>query len=99
MAIEVQEELDTFGSPIVSIRDPQKLKATYKVVKGQNGFSFYEVAIDTGSVPKELRSQYTSQKNAERAVISYLEKRPKSSVVRRDENTAAREKRKALEES
>jgi len=97
MAIEINEELDTFGSPIVYIKDAEKSTSTYRVVKGQNGFSFYEVAIDRGSVPKELQSQYTSHKAAEKAVCRYLERKAKSPTVKRDENTARREERKKRE--
>lgn len=98
MAIETLEELDDLGSPIVYIKDLEKSTSTYRVVKGQNGFSFYEIAIDRGSVPKELTSQYTSHKQAEEAVKRYLNKKQKSSVVKRNENTARREERKKLEE-
>ena len=98
MAIEINEELDVFGSPVVYIKDLEKSKSTYRVVKGQNGFAFYEIAIDKGSVPKELQSQYTSHKAAENAVCRYLERKPKSATVKRDENTARREERKKLQQ-
>lgn len=98
MAIDITEELDTFGSPIVYIKDPEKSASTYSVVKGQNGFSFFEIAIDRGQVPKSLQSQYTNHKDAERAVCRYLELKPKSATVKRNENSADREKRKKLKE-
>lgn len=98
MAIEINEEVDTFGSPIIYIKDESKSTSTYRVQKGQNGFAFYEIGIDRGSVPKCLQSQYTNLKDAEKAVVRYLEVRPKSSIVKRNENTARREERKKLEE-
>ena len=69
MAIEINEELDTFGSPIIYIKDLEKSTSTYRVYKGQNGFSFYEIGIDRGSVPKALTSQYTNLKDAEKALV------------------------------
>lgn len=97
MAVEINEELDTFGSPIIYIKDPEKKAATYRVYKGQNGFAFYEIGVDKGQLPKALTSQYTNMKDAERAVIRHLEISPKSATVKRDENTAAREARKQRE--
>ena len=94
MAIEITEELDEFGSPIVFIRDPEKVKTTYSVYKGHNGFSFFEIRLSEGRAPKELQGQYTNQKDAEKAVCRYLEKRPKSAIVRRDENAEERRKKK-----
>lgn len=99
MAIEIHEELDELGHPVVYIKDPEKTTSTYSVVKGQNGFSFYEINIDRGVKPKELTSQFTNHKAAENAVKSYLAKKTKSQTVKRNENTARREERKQKETS
>lgn len=94
MAIEIEETLDDFGSPIIYIKDLEKNKATYSVYKGRNGFSFFEVGVSVGTVPVGLRGQYTSQKDAERAVVRHLERTNKSKTVRRDENAADFRKKK-----
>lgn len=99
MAVELFEELDDLGHPVVYIKDPEKTTSTYSVVKGKNGFSFYEINIDRGVLPKELSSQFTNHKQAENAVKRYLSKKTKSQTVKRNENTAEREARKKKETS
>ena len=90
MAIEIDEQLDELGHPIIYIKDLEKSASTYSVVKGRNGFAFYEIAIDRGRIPDALQSQYTNLRDAENAVKRYLEIKPKSPTVKRNANTEAR---------
>lgn len=94
MAVEINEYLDTFENVRIDIKDPEKSKVTYSVCKSNDGFSFYEIRISKGNVPKELTSRYTKLDQAEQAVTKYLAKQPKSSAQKREEIAAEIEARK-----
>ena len=94
MTIEIKEYLDSRGKTTLEFNTP-KSKVSYFVYKTEDGFPFYGVKLSKGTAPKELAGRYTKLSWAKDAVISYLTKMPKSTTVKRDENTEAREARKA----
>ena len=98
MAVEVTESIDTFGNTVIHVKDPEKNKGTYSIVKSNDGFAFYQIKVDQGSVPKELSSMYTKTEQAEKDIKFYLSKKSPSNHVKRDTNTAEREARKKAKE-
>jgi len=81
-------------NPVFKVTDDTKSKSTYTVHKTQDGFAFFEVLIDKGSVPAVLSGRFTTPDKAIKAVEDYLRKRAPSQTVKRDANTRAREKQK-----
>lgn len=99
MAVNIEEKTDEFGNPLLLLTDPDKTKVDYSVAKSRDGYAFYEVRISKGTVPKELSSFFTNQKDAEQAVLFYLSKLSKSYTVKRDDIRKARdEQKKEMEE-
>lgn len=89
---------NNFGYPTISYACPSKTKATYSIVKSNDGFAFLEIKTDVGSLPKELQGKYSREANAERAIVMYLRNMKPSPTVRRDENAAERAAKKANKE-
>ena len=76
------------------ITDETKSKSTYTVAKTNDGFAFFEVLIDKGSVPAILGGRFTTPDKAIKAVEDYLRTKAPSRTVKRDANTKAREQQK-----
>lgn len=83
--ISVEESLDDFGKPRFVIKT-DKFKSDFIVKKSNNGFSFFEVAVSKGKVPKELEGSYSTAYIALDAVKHYVKKSKPSASVRRDKN-------------
>lgn len=79
----VEESLDEWGKPILKIKSP-KFKQTFTVRKSNNGFSFFEVAVQKGKVPKEIGGTYTTLYKAQDALLSYIDRSKESLITRRD---------------
>lgn len=81
-------------NPSFKIKDATKSEATYTVQKTNDGFAFFEVAIDKGSVPAILAGRFTTPDKAIKAVEDYLRTKAPTRTVKRNANTKAREKQK-----
>lgn len=92
MAVERIDSKDE--NPVFKITDGTKTKSTLTVQKTRDGFAFFEVLIDKGSVPAILSGRYTTPERAIKAVEHYLKNRKVSRIVERDKKAEAREKRK-----
>lgn len=97
MAVTVEEYIPRLNERPQWVMTSDKFKATYTVRPTVGGFIFYEIVVDTGSLPAALASMYTNPKRAIEDFQTWEEKQPKSKAVRRDENTEAREAQKAEE--
>ena len=81
-------------NPVFKIKDETKSKSTYTVHKSNDGFPFFEVLIDKGSVPATLSGRFTTPDKAIKAVEDYLKTKRVSQNVERDNKAQAREQRK-----
>lgn len=81
--IEIEETLDDFGKPTLSISSP-KFKGKFIIYKSNDGFSFFKVKMTVGKVAKELEGAYSTMYKAKDAVEFYINKSKASPSVRRD---------------
>lgn len=99
MAVEVTETIDEFGNSLILVTDPDKILMNYKVTKSNDGYCFFEVRVEKGNVPKELTSRFTSLRDAEKAVVSYVSKLPRSYTMKREKIKQAVEEQKKAKET
>lgn len=85
----IEKDVDFLGKSIWKVSHPKR-KASYLVRRTNDGFIFYEVRNEKGTVPKELSTKFTSPKSAITAVVRYLEKTQESPAVSRDNKYALR---------
>jgi hypothetical protein len=64
------------------------------IKKARDGFVFFEVAFENGSVPNDLRGKYTSMRSAMKAVVTYVANAKESRASRTQYFNEQREKRK-----
>lgn len=76
-----------------------KFNHTFSVEKSFDGFVFYRVAINKGSLPAELQGMYTRASDAVKAVVAYEQNASPSATVVRDRKADARAKEKADKEA
>lgn len=81
--MDVSRTLDDRGFERLTISTP-KMKASFIISKANNGYSSYEVNLDTGKIPKILSGWYTTPDKALDAVKKYLRNKSDSSSVKRD---------------
>lgn len=81
MTLVVNETLDEYGKPFITIKSP-KYKASFIIYKSHDGFGHFKIRLDKGKVPKELDSAYTGIKLAMSSVVSFIEKSSNSKTVR-----------------
>jgi hypothetical protein len=81
--IKVEETIDDNGSPRLIFTTP-KFKAKFIVRKSNDGFSFFEVAVDSGRIPAELGGKYTGLSQASQEVKKYIKKSKETKSVKRD---------------
>jgi len=62
--------------------------------KARDGFVFFEVSFENGSVPNSLRGKYTSMATAKKAVATYVANAKESRASRTKYFNEQREKRK-----
>ena len=76
-----------------------KFNHVFSVEKSFDGFVFYRVAINGGSLPKELQGMFTRASDAIKAVKAYEDSASPSATVVRDRKADARAKEKADKEA
>lgn len=94
MAVEVKEFYDE-ELVYSTITDKEKFLTTWRVSVSDSGYFFWVISVDKGELADCLKSTYTKQVDAEKAVIKYLEDKPKSVSMRRKQNREAMEKSRA----
>lgn len=72
-----------------------KFKATFTVAPMIGGFAFHEISVSAGKLPQELNTMFTNAGDAIKVFKEWEARQKKSAAVKRDDNTAAREKQKA----
>lgn len=91
--MDVSESLDTFGNPKFTVKS-DKFNVTFEAVKEFSGYAFYRIKVSKGSLPQELTGRYTNHERALEALRLHILRAKPSRSVKRDMNTAAREKQK-----
>lgn len=89
---------NNFGYPTIRFSCPEKLKSTFSIVKSNDGFSFLEIRVDVGALPKELAGKFSRESEAERCIRRYLRNKKPSPTVRRDQFAEELKARKADKE-
>lgn len=87
--MDVKRELDDRGFERITIKSP-KMKSHIYIQKCEDGYSSYEVKVEKGKVPVDFTGWYTTPDFALRDVKKYLENKPKTVSVKRDEKYARR---------
>lgn len=94
MDVSVKERLnEETDKPEYVLKSP-KFKAEYYVKPSVGGFVFYHIKVSKGAVPKELRGQYTSSKQAIEGFKEWERRQKKSHYTILDERHEARKARK-----
>ena len=76
-----------------------KMTTDIIIQKSQDGFIFFEIKFEKGSVPAELAGRYSSIPNAKKAVTQYLSQKKETKAARRESFNKAREERKKQDDS
>ena len=74
---------DMARTRILELEDGQKIKVT-----ASDPFGFWRIAFTKGTVPKELKGEYTTYSDAKKAVESYLLKKKNVSIKAQKETVA-----------
>jgi hypothetical protein len=77
-----------------SVCKSDKMTTDIIIQKSQDGYIFFEIKFEKGSVPAELAGRYTNIPNAKKAVTKYLAKKKETKAARRESFNKAREERK-----
>ena len=77
-----------------SVCKSDKMTTDIIIQKAQDGFIFFEIKFERGSVPSELSGRYSNIRNAKKAVTKYLAKKKETKAARRENFNAEREERK-----
>jgi hypothetical protein len=77
-----------------SVCKSDKMTTDIIIQKSQDGFIFFEIKFERGSVPAELAGRYSDIPNAKKAVTKYLANKKETKAARRENFNAAREERK-----
>ena len=98
MAVDVKEvePIENYLGPAIFKMTSDKLKTVYTAVKSQDGYAFYEIKVDKGSLPKELKGKFSSHQRAIERFKSWEAIQEKSKTVQRDNRAEAREQEKKL---
>ena len=91
MDVEVNINYD---KKTATVRCPSKTKVTYTVRTAPGGFIFYEIAQDSGSVPKELAGKYSSLDVAVQMLKHHLTHMKQTQHAKNEELADLRAKRK-----
>lgn len=91
--MDVNETVDDFGKPLFEVTS-DKFKTTFRVKKEFGGYAFYTIEVSKGHIPEKLSGRYTNHERALADLQSYIRQAKPSKTVKRDANTAAREKQK-----
>jgi hypothetical protein len=86
--VEVKEELRD-DKPFFTITSAKR-RSSFYVSKSNDGFVFYEVGMEKGTVPTKLSGRYTTCSKAVEAVVSYINTQPETKKTRVDNNYAER---------
>lgn len=92
--VDVERKLDPEGKEILVVTTP-KTNCTYYIQKSVDGFTFYDILVDHGSVPKGLSGKYTGPDNALKALTKHIHQMKDTATVKRDKYQAERKKRNA----
>lgn len=61
-----------------------KYNGYFTVRKSNDGFSFFEISVSQGKVPKVLSGRYTGLRQAKQALVKYLESAKETKAKARD---------------
>ena len=67
-----------------------KFNHTFYVKKSFDGFVFFQVTIDKGTLPDKLKGFYTKPQEAIKAVLAYEHEAKPTATVQRDRKAAKR---------
>lgn len=88
----IEFDEDTANQRCVVTSD--KLVTKIIIEKSKDGFIFFDVKMEAGTIPAELSGRYSSLKTAKKAVETYLRNKKESTAARRENFAKAREERK-----
>lgn len=95
MAVTVKEHPGKINERPKWVMTSDKFKATFTVAPMIGGFAFHEISVSAGKLPHELNQMFTNANDAIKVFKEWEARQVKSAAVKRDDNTAAREKQKA----
>lgn len=91
--VDVEVEIN-YDKKTATVRCPSKTKVTYTIRTAPGGFIFYEIAQDSGSVPKELAGKYSSLDVAVKMLKHHLTHMKQTQYAKNEELAERRAKRK-----